>query len=279
MPTDAVDRRADLRADCGRCVGLCCVALPFARSTDFAFDKAAGMPCPHLTRDDRCEIHARLRGEGFPGCEVFDCFGAGQRVVQVTFGGRSWRDGPEVARGMFDAFGTLRAVHEMRWYLADAAGRDLPDELTRGVAEAAERLATVSNAGAEELARFDVDGVRAEVGALFGRVSARVRAGLGGPDLGGRDLAGRALRAESLRGGDLRGALLLGADLQSADLRSADLLGADLRGADLRGADLTDAVFVTAPQLAAAHGDATTRIPEALDAPRHWNSRTEPRSR
>ena len=279
MPTDAVDRRADLRADCGRCVGLCCVALPFARSTDFAFDKAAGMPCPHLTRDDRCEIHARLRGEGFPGCEVFDCFGAGQRVVQVTFGGRSWRDGPEIARGMFDAFGTLRAVHEMRWYLADAADRDLPDELTREVAEAAERLATVSNAGAEELARFDVDGVRAEVGALLDRVSARVRAGLGGPDLRGRDLAGRALRAESLRGGDLRGALLLGADLQSADLRSADLLGADLRGADLRGADLTDAVFVTAPQLAAAHGDATTRIPEALKPPRHWNSRTTPRDR
>jgi uncharacterized protein YjbI with pentapeptide repeats len=279
MPTDAVDRRADLRADCGRCVGLCCVALPFARSTDFAFDKAAGMPCPHLTRDDRCEIHARLRGEGFPGCEVFDCFGAGQRVVQVTFGGRSWRDGPEIARGMFDAFGTLRAVHEMRWYLADAADRDLPDELTREVAEAAERLATVSNAGAEELARFDVNGVRAEVGALLDRVSARVRAGLGGPDLRGRDLAGRALRAESLRGGDLRGALLLGADLQSADLRSADLLGADLRGADLRGADLTDAVFVTAPQLAAAHGDATTRIPEALNPPRHWNSRTTPRDR
>jgi uncharacterized protein YjbI with pentapeptide repeats len=279
MPTDAVDRRADLRADCGRCVGLCCVALPFARSTDFAFDKAAGMPCPHLTRDDRCEIHARLRGEGFPGCEVFDCFGAGQRVVQVTFGGRSWRDGPEIARGMFDAFGTLRAVHEMRWYLADAADRDLPDELTREVAEAAERLATVSNAGAEELARFDVNGVRAEVGALLDRVSARVRAGLGGPDLRGRDLAGRALRAESLRGGDLRGALLLGADLQSADLRSADLLGADLRGADLRGADLTDAVFVTAPQLAAAHGDATTRIPEALNPLRHWNSRTTPRDR
>jgi len=279
MPTDAVDRRADLRADCGRCVGLCCVALPFARSTDFAFDKAAGMPCPHLTGDDRCEIHARLRGEGFPGCEVFDCFGAGQRVVQVTFGGRSWRDGPEIARGMFDAFGTLRAVHEMRWYLADAADRDLPDELTREVAEAAERLATVSNAGAEELARFDVNGVRAEVGALLDRVSARVRAGLGGPDLRGRDLAGRALRAESLRGGDLRGALLLGADLQSADLRSADLLGADLRGADLRGADLTDAVFVTAPQLAAAHGDATTRIPEALNPPRHWNSRTTPRDR
>lgn len=278
MPTEALDRRADLRADCTRCVGLCCVALPFARSTDFAFDKPAGMPCPHLAGDDRCEIHARLRGEGFPGCEVFDCFGAGQRVVQVAFGGRSWRHGADIARQMFDAFGTLRAVHEMRWYLADAASRDLPDELMREVVTAAERLAQVSDVAAEDLARFDVEGVRAEVGALLDRVSARVRAGLGGRNLRGGDLAGRALRGESLQGADLRGALLLGADLQSADLRTADLLGADLRGADLRGADLTAALFVTAPQLAAAHGDATTRIPKPLDPPRHWVSRAEPRN-
>jgi uncharacterized protein YjbI with pentapeptide repeats len=278
MPTDALDRRADLRADCSRYVGLCCVALPFARSTDFAFDKPAGMPCPHLTGGDRCEIHARLRGEGFPGCEVFDCFGAGQRVVQVTFGGRSWREGPDMARQMFDAFGTLRAVHEMRWYLADAASRTLPEALTSEVAAAAERLALQSDLGARDLARFDVDAVRADLGDLLARVSAAVRAGLGGPELRGCDLAGRALGGESLQGADLRGALLLGADLQGADLRTADVLGADLRGADLRGADLTAALFVTAPQLAAARGDATTRIPEPLYPPRHWDSRTEPRN-
>ena len=279
MSTDAVDRRAELRADCSRCAGLCCVALPFARSADFAIDKPSGMPCRHLRADDRCGIHDRLRPEGFPGCEVFDCFGAGQQVVQVTLRGRLWRDGPEVAAATFAAFGTLRSVHEMRWYLADATGRDLPAELTREVAEAAERLAVVSDAGAEDLTRFDVDGVRAEVGALLGRVSASVRAGLGGPDLRGRDLAGRSFRGESLRGADLRGALLLGADLHAADLRSADLLGVDLRGAVLGGADLTEALFVTAPQLAAALGDATTRLPEPLDPPRHWDSRTEPRNR
>jgi uncharacterized protein YjbI with pentapeptide repeats len=278
MPTDALDRRADLRADCRSCDGLCCVALPYTRSTDFAFDKAAGMPCPHLTGDDRCEIHARLRGEGFPGCEVFDCFGAGQRVVQVTFRGRSWRDGADIARQMFDAFGRLRAVHEMRWYLADAASRDLPDQLKREVGEATERLEAVSDIAAEDLIRCDVERVRAEVGDLLAQVSVRVRVGLGGPNLRGRDLAGRALRGESLRGADLRGVLLLGADLQAADLQTADLLGADLRGADLRGADLTAALFVTAPQLAAAHGDATTRIPEPLDPPRHWVSRAEPRN-
>jgi Pentapeptide repeats (8 copies) len=278
MPTDSLDRRADLRADCARCVGLCCVALPFARSTDFAFDKPAGMPCPHLTGDDRCEVHARLRGEGFPGCEVFDCFGAGQRVVHVAFGGRSWRDGPDIAGQMFDAFGRLRAVHEMRWYLADAASRKLPDPLTRDVAAASQRLAAVSDLAAEELALCDVELLRPEVGGLLARVSAAVRAGVGGPELRGRDLAGRALRGKSLQGADLRGALLLGADLHRADLRTADLLGADLRGADLRGADLREALFVTAPQLAAADGDATTRIPESLDPPRHWDSTAEPRN-
>lgn len=277
MPTDALDRRADLRADCGRCVGLCCVALPFARSTDFAFDKPAGLPCPHLTGDDRCEIHARLRGEGFGGCEVFDCFGAGQQVVQVTFGGRSRRDSTGVAQQMFDAFGTLRAVHEMRWYLADTVSRELPDELMREVAGATEQLGAVADLAPEDLATYDVERTRAEIGDLLARVSAVVRSGLGGPDLRGRDLAGRSLRGESLRGADLRGTLLLGADLRGADLRVADLLGTDLRGADLRGADLTGAVFVTAPQLAAAHGDATTRIPEFLDPPRHWDSRAEPR--
>jgi hypothetical protein len=33
------DPTATLRADCGSCAGLCCVALPFARTADFAIDK------------------------------------------------------------------------------------------------------------------------------------------------------------------------------------------------------------------------------------------------
>ncbi|MEP6649144.1 MAG: pentapeptide repeat-containing protein [Lapillicoccus sp.] len=270
MSTDALNRRAELQADCSRCVGLCCVAMPFARSADFAIDKPAGMPCPHLGSDDQCSIHARLRGEGFPGCEVFDCFGAGQQVVQVTFGGRSWRDGAGMAGEMFEAFGTLRAVHEMRWYLADSATRDLPAELVREVKTAAAALAEVSADRAERLAMLDVGELRAEVGDLLGRVSVTVRQGLGGADLRGRDLVGRAFRDESLRGADVRGSLLIGADLRGTDLRQADLLGADLRGADLCDADLTDALFVTSPQLAGAGGDGTTRIPDVLHRPEHW---------
>ena len=82
--------RAHLRADCSRCAGLCCVAPAFAASADFAIDKPAGTPCPNLRDDFRCGIHAAAAASaGFPGCEVFDCFGAGQQLTQVTFGGRS----------------------------------------------------------------------------------------------------------------------------------------------------------------------------------------------
>ena len=87
----------ELRADCTRCFALCCVAPAFAASADFALDKPAGQPCPNLQQDLRCGIHAELRPRGFPGCTAYDCFGAGQQVSQVTFGGRDWRGAPATA--------------------------------------------------------------------------------------------------------------------------------------------------------------------------------------
>ncbi|MRT44737.1 pentapeptide repeat-containing protein, partial [Xylella fastidiosa subsp. multiplex] len=77
MPDQTADRTG-LRGDCEHCFGLCCVALPFTASADFAIDKEAGRPCPNLRTDHRCGIHARLRDKGFTGCTVYDCFGAGQ---------------------------------------------------------------------------------------------------------------------------------------------------------------------------------------------------------
>ncbi|HLT10710.1 MAG TPA: pentapeptide repeat-containing protein, partial [Micromonosporaceae bacterium] len=70
----------DLRADCSRCAGLCCVVPGFSASSEFAIDKPAGSPCPNLGPDFRCRIHDMLRARGFAGCATYDCFGAGQRV-------------------------------------------------------------------------------------------------------------------------------------------------------------------------------------------------------
>jgi hypothetical protein len=101
-----------LRPDCGRCAALCCVLLAFDRSDRFAFDKPAGVACPHVTRLDRCAVHASRFERGFSGCVSYDCLGAGQRVTEELFPGRSWRDGPDVAQAMEEAFRLMRRVHE-----------------------------------------------------------------------------------------------------------------------------------------------------------------------
>ncbi len=261
---------SDLRADCAGCAGLCCVALPFARSADFAIDKDAGEPCLHLERDFRCEIHAELRPRGFPGCAVFDCFGAGQQVTQVTFAGTDWQGMPHVAGPMYAAFAAMRQLHEMLWYLGDALNRPAARAIHDDLRLQRERIERLTSGSPDALLEVDVAGVRADVNPLLLRTSALVRRGTPAQDLRGRDLIGARLRGANLRGADLRGAHLIGADLAGADLRLADLVGADLRGADVAGADLGDTLFLTQAQANAARGDAATALPDALDRPRHW---------
>ena len=193
---------------------------------------------------------------------AFDCFGAGQQVVQVTYAGRDPRGEPE-ALAVLDA---MRQLSELLWYLAEALARPAAGPLHDRLAAARDRVRGLRDASAIELAALDTAALRRDAGPLLREVSERVRAALPGPrpDRSGRDLVGADLRRADLRAGCLRGALLLGADLRDADLRGADLLGADLRGADLRGADLREALFLTRPQVAAARTDATTRLPGEL---------------
>ncbi len=126
-----IGREPDLRPDCSRCDALCCVGLAFYESDMFAFDKPAEEPCRHLQADQRCAIHSNLEGRGFGGCVRFDCHGAGQRLMQEVFPGRSWRDGPAAAREIFDAFRALRTVHEQILLLRAAGNLGLPAEHER----------------------------------------------------------------------------------------------------------------------------------------------------
>jgi hypothetical protein len=266
------DGRRHLRADCANCVGLCCVGPAFAASADFAIDKPAGVPCPHLRTDDLCGIHDGLRESGFPGCTVFDCFGAGQHVTQGTFEGRSWRETPELAASMFAVLPVMRQLHEMLWYLIEAASLPVAASLLDDVRTARERTERLADGSADELIGLDVAGHRRDVGDLLQRVSEHMRARepKRARDRRGADLMGKDLRRMNLRGASLRGAYLIGADLRGADVGSTDLLGADLRAADVRGTDLRTCLFLTQPQVTAARGDLSTRLPEGLDRPPHW---------
>ncbi|WP_449061788.1 pentapeptide repeat-containing protein [Planomonospora algeriensis] len=261
-----------LRADCGSCFGLCCVVPAFAASADFAIDKPAGQACPNLRQDFRCGIHDRLRPEGFTGCTVYDCFGAGQKVSQVTFGGRDWRRNPGTAKQMFEVFPVMRHLHELLRYLAEALTLEPARPLHAELRAAFDEIESLTQGDPASLLKLDAAAQWRQVNALLLRASELARAGIGGrrKDRRGADLIGAKLKGADLRGADLRGAYLIGADLRGADLRTADLIGADLRGADLRGADLTGSVFLVQAQLDAARGDAATRIPPSLTRPAHW---------
>ncbi|GAB3456451.1 pentapeptide repeat-containing protein [Actinophytocola sediminis] len=254
----------ELRADCARCVGLCCVAPAFTASADFAITKPAGTPCPNLLADHRCGIHDSLRQRGFPGCTVYDCFGAGQRVATDTLAGRDWRSDKDVAREMFAVFGRMRELHELLWYLTEAVER-APAERT----ELAAALADTEDLAGRLTSTSDIRGHWERVSALLLRASAAIRGR--GPEHRGADLVGANLATRDLRRANLRGAQLIGANLTGADLRLADLIGADLRGARLAGADLSTTLFLTQFQANAATGDAATRLPRRLARPAHYS--------
>ncbi|WP_332688362.1 hypothetical protein [Devosia sp.] len=135
-----MDDDASLRADCGRCAGLCCVALAFDRSALFAEGKAAGQACRHLGPADRCAIHADRVRSGYAGCVRYDCLGAGQLVTQELFGGRSWRECADGGKAMFTAFAQARRVQEWRQLLASAAQLQLTRALALRRAELQGRL-------------------------------------------------------------------------------------------------------------------------------------------
>ena len=265
-------RREELRADCERCAALCCVGSAFSASAEFAIDKPAGQPCPNLSADFRCSIHDRLRPSGFGGCAAFDCLGAGQRVVQVTFGGRDWRAEPGLAPSMFGAFALMRQLHELLWHLNEALALRPAGQLARELDEAFAATDRLTYCDLRELALLDVDAHHRQVNELLLRVSKHVRERSGrlGPDLRRADLAGKNLRTATLAGASLRGALLTGADLRGVDLSYADLTGADLRGANLGGADLATTLFVRQQQLDSARGNARTKLPSWLRRPAHW---------
>lgn len=282
-PTPA-DPFGEFASDCARCAGLCCTALPFTRSRDFAADKPAGRQCVHLEIGGHtglaCRIHDRLRATGWVGCTVFECFGAGQRVTSDLFGGRTWAQPDVAAPTQFAAFEAMRILAEVRYYCLVLAEHELDVELRsalHGLESDAEVMAQAPPDAFAEVARD----LRARAAPLLRAASGQVRrrrppsdrprqARRGGRLVAGADLVGISLRDVDLSGLDLRGALLIGADLRGARLHLTDVLGADLRDTDVRGADLSTALFLTQPQANAARGDDATALPSRLRRPDHW---------
>jgi hypothetical protein len=120
-----------LRADCSRCVGLCCVVPAFRAIQGFGFDKPPHMACRHLANDCRCSIHERRIERGFVGCVGFDCYGAGQRVVKELCVGRNWRATSDSADLVFLAYESFLVLHRLMAALTVAATASTPRSRAR----------------------------------------------------------------------------------------------------------------------------------------------------
>jgi len=266
----------ELKIDCERCFGFCCVALYFSASEGFPQDKASGTPCINLQPNFRCSVHKNLITEGLKGCTSYDCFGAGQRVAQVTYAGKDWRQVTESAQEMFDVFLIMRQLHEMLWYLREAVNLEPASCIHNELSSVLMETEHLTNSIAASLIELDIEAHRHKVSKLLVKTSKLVRARyktLSRDKTNNAisiDFLGADLRKQDLRGANLRGACLIAADLRGVDLSGADLIGADLRDADLRGANLSGSIFLTQSQINTAKGDSITELPDLIDRPKSW---------
>ena len=120
---------------------------------------------PQPPDDDGCRIHATLREDGWPGCTVFECFGAGQQVSQVTYAGASWREQ--------DNLGEMAAVLSVMRQLARDARPPRRGRARRSPDPAADARRTeieaLTTRDPETLLLADVDALHERVGVLLGR--------------------------------------------------------------------------------------------------------------
>lgn len=120
----------ELQADCSNCAALCCIAFTFDKRASFGIDKEAEEPCPNLDSCGGCKIYDTREEKGFTGCLAYECHGAGQRVTQEMFSGRSWLEDDSLIKPMCEAMSVMRRLHEVLAML-NAAKRLPLDESDR----------------------------------------------------------------------------------------------------------------------------------------------------
>ncbi|MCC0699964.1 pentapeptide repeat-containing protein [Clostridioides sp. ZZV15-6383] len=271
----------ELKIDCKKCFGLCCVALYFSASDGFPIDKESGKPCINLQSDFKCSVHNNLMKRGFKGCTAYDCFGSGQKVAQVTYKGIDWMQSPEVSNQMSEVFLIMRQLHEMLWYLKEASVLNISDTIKSKIDLIIEETEKITNMTPEKLIDLDITSHRAKVNSLLSQASDSVmekaKSFIKTSTLKNMkklrkniDLIGADLRKTNLIGADLKWRFLIAANLKDADLSGANLIGADLRDCDIRGANLENSIFLTQLQVNTAKGDSNTKLPTSLVHPKYW---------
>lgn len=134
--------RPEKRSDCDQCAALCCIAYASEKTPGFAAEKEAGEPCPKLDSCGECTIYSQREEAGFSGCLEYECFGAGQHIVQHIFDGQDWRDDPALLPPMLEAFLQTRKACDLL-YLTDYAHNQPLEHSEQASLEAVEQELTI----------------------------------------------------------------------------------------------------------------------------------------
>ena len=102
-----------LTSDCSQCTALCCITMGFFAEQGFGFNKPANTPCPHLSTDFKCTIHAERAAAGFGGCIMYDCHGAGQRVTRAFHLKLALSRPQRETNKVVELFRRVQTMHEM----------------------------------------------------------------------------------------------------------------------------------------------------------------------
>ncbi len=266
------DLEAALKIDCEKCSGLCCVALYCMKTDGFPENKQAGVPCKHLMPDFCCDIHAQLANKKMKGCLAYDCFGAGQKVTQNSYANVNWKTNPEKANEIFRVFRIVFQLHQMAWYLLEAASLNTDKRIGAEVEVLIAQNSQMTALAPTEILQIDITNYQIGVNQVLKKVSNQLAAD-SFDKMERQDYFGKNFKRANLNGRNFSMALMIAANLEGCSLTGTNFLGADLRDANIKNTDLRGSLFLTQMQINAAQGNAKTKLPPNLSSPTSWQSR------
>ena len=203
---------------------------------------------------------------------AYDCFGAGQKVTQTVYQGKSWRDKDVKPDEMYRVFLVVYQLHQMLWYLNEAALLLSAADIYEKIESAIQDLDRQTRQTPEALLKTDLEACREKTNWLLKEVWQRVQKTAKAPAEAKKsvDFIGRDFKKSVLDGQDFSMSLLIAANLEGCSLRGANFLGADIRDANFKNADLRESIFLTQPQVNSAKGNAHTKLPEFIICPEIW---------
>lgn len=264
------DLRKNLKIDCKKCSGLCCVALYCTKTDGFPANKEAGTPCKHLDSDFSCKIHSRLADNNYKGCLAYDCFGAGQRTTQLYLSDGTWETNSEQKDKLFQVFIIVYQLHQMLWYLVEAFTLTSDELLKSTIDLLISENEQMLQQPMDHIAMLDLSEYRSNVNIVLKQISTDISANDTSSQIHGLNYLGKNFKKANLDRKNFSMSLMIAANLSGCSLKNTNFLGADLRDANIRNADLSKSIFLTQMQINSAIGNSNTKIPIYLTRPATW---------